>query len=134
MQVKTINKILKNKIEDWLQSINDVKLRNKVRQNYLISGGSITSLFLDIPVNDYDIYIQDMDVLIELSKYYCPNIVLDGRLKKLYLENLYKKKYGNNWECHYKEYLKNDLSQGGQNGRQMVGLFPCEPLVSVGGE
>lgn len=87
MQIKTIKKVISRKLEDWLVSIEDVKLRGKVRENLLLSGGSITSLLLNNPVNDYDIYIQDMDVLVELAKYYCPGNVLDGRLREKYIEN-----------------------------------------------
>lgn len=86
MEIKTIKKIISKKIEDWLVSIEDAKLRDEVRKNYLLSGGSITSLLQNTEVNDYDIYIQDMDVLIKLAKYYCPGVVLDGRLKENYIK------------------------------------------------
>jgi hypothetical protein len=86
MQVKTIKKVISNKLNDWLETIEDVKLRSKVKDNILVSGGSITSLFLNQPVNDYDVYIQNMDVLIDLANYYCPNDVLDGRKKEEYIK------------------------------------------------
>ena len=87
MQVKTIKKIITLKLEDWLQTITDDKLRKKVKENILVSGGCITSLFQNQPVNDYDVYIQDMEVLLELAKYYCPNDVLDGRKRDEYIKN-----------------------------------------------
>ncbi|MGS4345127.1 hypothetical protein ACKUSY_05845 [Myroides odoratus] len=82
MQKKTISKVLTKKLEKWLETITDEKLRKEVRENLLVSGGSITSMFLNEKVNDYDIYIQNIDVLIRLAKYYCPNDVLDGRKKE----------------------------------------------------
>lgn len=96
MQIKTVRKNIENKMEDWLSTIvenPDTKnLRSRVRKNILVSGGSITSMLLNEEVNDYDVYIQDMDVLIELVKYYTntyPNIeVLDGRKKTKYLSHL----------------------------------------------
>lgn len=84
MQIKTIKKVITKKLEGWLDSITDVKLRDDVRKNLLLSGGSITCLLQNLPVNDYDIYIQDMDVLVRLANYYCPNKVLDGRLRSQY--------------------------------------------------
>lgn len=112
MQVKTIKKIIKGKVEEWLQTIEDIKLRDRVRQNYLVSGGSITSLFQGEPVNDFDIYIQNMDVLVELAKYYCPGVVLDGRKRQTYLENHYQNKYGkNNWKYHFDTDLVGDISE-----------------------
>jgi hypothetical protein len=86
MKIKTIKKVVIGKMEDWLDSITDEKLRSKVRKNLLVSGGSITSMLLKEPVNDYDIYIQDMEVLLELANYYCGD-VLDGRKREEYLKN-----------------------------------------------
>ncbi len=88
MQVKTIKKIISRKLEDWLMTIEDANLRKDVKANILVSGGCITSLFQNLPVNDYDVYIQDMDVLLRLAKYYCPNDVLDGRKREEYLANI----------------------------------------------
>jgi len=85
MQVKTIKKIISRKLEDWLMTIEDANLRKEVKSNILVSGGCINSLFQNLPVNDYDVYIQNMDVLLRLARYYCPNDVLDGRLREKYL-------------------------------------------------
>ncbi len=70
MQVKTIAKTIAKKLEEWLETITDVDLRKAVKSNILVSGGSITSLFLNEKVNDYDIYIMKKKVLIDLVKYY----------------------------------------------------------------
>jgi hypothetical protein len=86
MQVKTIKKIISKKLEDWLLTIEDANLRKDVKANILVSGGCITSLFQSLPVNDYDVYIQDMNVLIRLANYYCPNVVLDGRKREEYIQ------------------------------------------------
>lgn len=86
MQTKTIKKIISNKLNQWLSTISDDKLRESVKENILVSGGSITSLFLNQQVNDYDVYIMDMDVLIKLANYYCPGKVLDGRRREEYLQ------------------------------------------------
>lgn len=101
MQIKTIKKVISKKLEEWLVTIEDVKLRDEVRKNLLVSGGAITSLLQNIPVNDYDIYIQDINVLIKLANYYCSGKVLDGRLRERYLSNsdkseLYNELFGNN--------------------------------------
>ena len=88
MQVKTIKRIISQKMEDWLMSISNVELRKRVKDNILVSGGCITSLFQGIPVNDYDVYIQDMDVLVSLAEYYCPGKVLDGRKRDQYLARI----------------------------------------------
>lgn len=86
MLIKTIKKVIAKKLQEWLDTITDEKLREDVKQNLLVSGGSITSMLLDEKVNDFDIYIQDMDVLVRLAEYYTPNNVLDGRKRDKYLE------------------------------------------------
>ena len=74
MQVKTIRKNIENKMEDWLSRIivnpDNKDLRGRVKRNLLVSGGSITSMFLNEEVNDYDVYMQDMDILLDLVNYY----------------------------------------------------------------
>lgn len=93
MQIKTIRNNIELKLNQWLFTITDEDLRTKVKNNLLVSGGSIVSMLLDEPVNDYDIYIKDMDVLRDLAEYYtkpyCPNIVVfDGRRKDEYLSTI----------------------------------------------
>jgi hypothetical protein len=87
MQLKTIRKNIEMKMDQWLATITDESLRKKVKSNILVSGGSITSLFLNEKVNDYDVYIMDHDVLVELAAYYTApfsNIkILDGEKKDL---------------------------------------------------
>jgi hypothetical protein len=86
MQVKTINKIIADKMRAWLSSIADPVLREDVKNSLLVSGGCITSMLLKVPVNDYDVYIQNINVLKRLAEYYCGNEVLDGREKDAYIE------------------------------------------------
>jgi hypothetical protein len=86
MQTKTIRKNIELKMEQWLTTITDEKLRVSVKNSLLVSGGCITSMFLNEDVNDYDIYIQDLDVLSNLVEYYVTPFkkyiqILDGRDK-----------------------------------------------------
>ncbi|WGK93774.1 MULTISPECIES: hypothetical protein [Flavobacterium] len=89
MQVKTINKVVSSKLNEWLETIIDLKLREDVKKNLLVSGGCITSMFLNDTVNDFDIYIKDINVLLKLANYYVPNRVLDGRLREQYLREYF---------------------------------------------
>lgn len=91
MQKKTIQKIVRTKINSWLETIDDKSLREELKDNVIVSGGCIASLFLGEEVNDYDVYIQDMDVLKRITKYYTKKYnelqVLDGRKKEDYLND-----------------------------------------------
>jgi len=104
MQPKTISKNIQLKLNSWLTTIDDENLRKEVRENILVSGGSITSMLLNEEVNDYDIYINDMDVLIRLCKYYCDPIqvkVLDWRKREQYKnESFWDFDIDTVWEWH----------------------------------
>lgn len=90
MQIKTIEKNIKSKMNDWLETITDRKLADDLKNKILVSGGSIASMLLNEPVNDYDVYLMDMDICKRVAEYYSKNIseisILDGRQK----ENLIK--------------------------------------------
>src|SRR3990172_7059868 len=93
MQVKTIKKNIQKKMNEWLLTITDEELRRKIKNNLLVSGGSRVSLLLKETVNDYDVYIKDMDVLIELVQYYIKQLpfsieILDGRKRIEYLNSI----------------------------------------------
>lgn len=95
MQIKTIAKTISNKLNEWLNTITEESLRKEVKDNLLVSGGSITSMLLNEPVNDYDIYLQDMGVLKRLTEYYINPfgekiVLLDGREKEKLNEKLNK--------------------------------------------
>lgn len=87
MQIKTVKKVITQKLEEWLATISDEKLRKDVKENILVSGGCITSMLQGQPVNDYDIYLMDMDILVKLARYYKPGSVLDGRQKDVYIKD-----------------------------------------------
>lgn len=85
MQIKTIEKNIAKKLEEWLESITDKELAKELKKNVLVSGGSIVSMLLKEPVNDYDIYIKNIDTLLKLVKYYTKDFeeikIIDGRSK-----------------------------------------------------
>jgi hypothetical protein len=100
MQTKTIKKNIQSKLEEWLTSITDQSLKNELKKNILVSGGSIASMFLNEEVNDYDVYLKDINVVKNLCQYYVKNnpsiIVLDGREKAKLVSKL---------EEDYKEFF-----------------------------
>ena len=89
MQTKTISKVISSKLEDWLLTINDDWLVKELRKNILVSWWSITSMFLNEQVNDYDIYINDMNVLKAIVEYYVKPFnleILDWRIDRNFQE------------------------------------------------
>jgi hypothetical protein len=115
MQVKAIKKQIENKLNEWLSTIDNENLRKQVKDNLLVSGGSIASMFLNEDVNDYDIYIQDINVLLELTKYYAKadsNVeVWDGRNKDKmindYKKYIFTEEAFNNYQSFFASQLRN---------------------------
>ena len=70
MKAKTIEKIINDKITDWLKSIDDEDLRKQIKNNVIVTGGCITSMFLKEKVNDYDVYFKDIQTTFKVAEYY----------------------------------------------------------------
>lgn len=70
MTVKHTKAVILGKFKEYLKSITDVSLRNKVKQDAIIAGGSIASLLQGEEYNDLDIYFKNKDTLLEVVDYY----------------------------------------------------------------
>lgn len=70
MTTKVIRGILRRKLNEWLNSIDDVELRAFVKGKIIVSGGCIASMLLNEKVNDFDIYLTHKDAVVRLAKYY----------------------------------------------------------------
>lgn len=70
MKAKTIKKILTQKHNDWVNSIDDQLLRSQVRNNTIITGGCIASMLMQEPVNDYDVYFTSRETVLRVCEYY----------------------------------------------------------------
>lgn len=107
MQIKTIKKAIETKLNEWIDTIKDGELKKKLEKNILVSGGSITYMLLGEPVNDYDVYIMDMDVLKELTIYYTKEHsgikVFDGRQKQDLIDKFCKERGEINFETNCAE-------------------------------
>lgn len=70
MKAKTIKKIIKAKIDDWLASIEDESVRAMAAKNTVVTGGCIASMLLKEPVNDFDLYFTNKETTAAVAKYY----------------------------------------------------------------
>jgi len=70
MKIKTINKIIEKKVDDWIASIDNPNLRALLKKNVIITGGCITSFLTGEKVNDYDIYFIDFETTKKVAEYY----------------------------------------------------------------
>jgi hypothetical protein len=69
-KMEKITDHLLNKINPWLETIMDPVLREKVRSASFVSGGAIASLLMGEVPNDYDVYLDNKEVLDLLIDYY----------------------------------------------------------------
>lgn len=65
-----IRRHLRSKIEDWVASIDDAELQAAVKRDTIVTGGSLASMLMGDPVNDYDIYFRTMDTAQAVATYY----------------------------------------------------------------
>lgn len=70
MKAKTIKKVLREKVDEWLASIEDVAVREIAAKNTIITGGAIASMLLAEMVNDFDIYFRNHATAKALAEYY----------------------------------------------------------------
>lgn len=70
MKSKTIKAVLRKKFDEFLASITDEKVKSLVKRNSIITGGSIASMLMGEPVNDYDIYFTNKETVLAVARYY----------------------------------------------------------------
>ena len=93
MKKKTINLVIKNKVNEWLASIDNEVVRNLARRDVIVTGGCIASMLLKEKVNDFDIYFKTKDTTFEVAKYYLAKFKEKHNVNSLvntnsYVENL----------------------------------------------
>ena len=70
MKAKTIKAVLAKKHNDFVESIDNITVRELVRQNSIITGGCIASMLLKEKVNDFDYYFTNRDTCLAVANYY----------------------------------------------------------------
>lgn len=85
MKTKTINKIITEKVDEWIASIKEEikkdskkkakfgeKFSDEIRPHIIVTGGCITSMLLNEEPNDFDVYIDDMEICKKVAEFYRP--------------------------------------------------------------
>lgn len=91
MKIKTIKKLLHDKVKEWLETITDERVRELAKESVIVTGGSIASMLRKEDVNDFDLYFTNRKAVIALTKYYTDGIeeitTLYGDLKAVYKDD-----------------------------------------------
>jgi hypothetical protein len=70
MKPKTIKIIIGKKFDQWINTITDDNVKNLVKENTILTGGSIASMLLNEDVNDYDFYFRNKETTKAVAEYY----------------------------------------------------------------
>lgn len=67
---RIIKRALRKKIDDWASSVDNVDVKTIIRDESIVTGGSIASMLLAEPVKDYDVYFTSLEATKQVAKYY----------------------------------------------------------------
>ncbi|EOP36334.1 hypothetical protein IKI_04431 [Bacillus toyonensis] len=70
MKAKTIKSVLQKKHNEFVDSIKDEEVKNLVKKNSIITGGSIVSMLLNEEVNDFDYYFTTKETALKVAEYF----------------------------------------------------------------
>jgi hypothetical protein len=70
LKAKTIKSIIRRKLDAWLETITDDVLRAACKREAVVTGGSIASMLLGEPVNDFDVYFRTKATVRAVADYY----------------------------------------------------------------
>ncbi len=81
---KTIEKIISSKVDYWIKSITDETIHDEILDNYIVTGGAITSLLLGEKPNDFDIYFSNPQTAKKVADYYLSKLIPSNKVSKIY--------------------------------------------------
>jgi len=70
MKTKTANLMICKKFDEWIATITDPAVKEKVEKGSILTGGAIASMLLRESVNDFDFYFKDQDTAKAVAEYY----------------------------------------------------------------
>lgn len=70
MKAKTIKLVIRKKVDEWLDSIEDANVKKMCADNTIVTGGAIASMLLKEKVSDFDIYFKNKATVLAVVKYY----------------------------------------------------------------
>lgn len=68
-QEKTVRRIIRKKIDDWLESLPE-EMRGEMKQQVICTGGAPASMLLGEEVKDFDLYFKSIDAVEKLARHY----------------------------------------------------------------
>jgi len=79
MQAKTIKSVLRRKVDQWLKTIADERVRTLAKDNVIVTGGAIVSMLMSEKINDFDLYFRTGESAFAVAKYYVDKFVAEKK-------------------------------------------------------
>lgn len=79
MKAKTIKQILRRKVDQWLETIEDSAVKQLAAENTIVTGGCLASMLLGEEVNDFDIYFRNHETTLKVAQYYVSRFSPENR-------------------------------------------------------
>lgn len=70
MKSKTVRKIIVQKMEDWIQTVDNLEVQKAIRKDAIVTGGAIASMLLGEKINDFDVYFRTKETAAKVALYY----------------------------------------------------------------
>lgn len=70
MNARNIKRHLCSKLDDWVKHIGSEEIQKIVKQNAIVTGGSIVSLLNNEQPHDYDVYFKTKEACFAVASYY----------------------------------------------------------------
>lgn len=70
MKTKTISKVIRAKMNEWFETIDNEEVKELAKKNTIVTGGAIASMLLKEKVNDFDVYFRDYETTRAVVNYY----------------------------------------------------------------
>lgn len=80
MKKRAINLKIMNKMNRWIETLPE-ELRDAVKKDLVVTGGSIASMLLGEQVNDYDVYFKTKETLLLVAQHYVDEFMKAQKLK-----------------------------------------------------
>jgi len=80
MKKRAIKLTITSKMNRWIESL-PLEIRDSVKKDVIVTGGSIASMLLGEKVNDYDVYFKTKETLLLVAQHYVDEFMKAQKLK-----------------------------------------------------
>ncbi len=70
MKARVANMLVCRQFDKWVESIEDAKVKELVKDNTILTGGALVTLLTQNTVNDFDFYFRNRETALAVARYY----------------------------------------------------------------